>query len=99
MTRFSKGHRDANEPEILLLLHSAGVPFIQLHEGDGADLLTLLSPVEFWEIKNPEQDPGKRRLTEAERRLMTYCHEHDIPYRVIETVEEALVAVNHSRGG
>lgn len=97
--RFSKSHRDDNEPQILEFLKQAGVPFIQLREGDGADLLVLLTPMQFWEVKNPEQDPNKRRLTEAERQRMAYCHEHDIPYHVIETVDEALVAVNHSRGG
>jgi hypothetical protein len=89
MTRFSKGSRDTNEPAITEVLRRRHVPYAQLHEGDGADLLIMIAPMELWEVKNGSRSPSKRRLTEAERKAQEYCEDVGIPYVVIETPEDA----------
>ena len=91
---FKSGARDLNEGEILALLNARNVRFVMLRPGDGADLLVMISPMELWEVKNPDQPESKRLLTQEERITMAYCLETGIPYHVIETVDDALYRLN-----
>jgi len=97
--RHSPGHRDANESQIIDVLDNYHIDYIKLHEGAGADLLVLLNPMELWEVKNNEQPPSKRVLTPLETYRQAYCGMKHIPYRVIETAEQAAeVLGNYLRG-
>ena len=87
-SRFAVGNRDLNEPDICEYLDLVHIEYKKLPEGVGADLLLLVAPMCFVEIKNPEQPPSKRRLTACEGELLTLCEEQGIPYYVVETVEE-----------
>lgn len=86
---FKKGHRDANEQQILDLLNARNVRYTMLAPGDGADLIVWIAPIEAWEIKNADQPPSKRRLTDDEKELLEYCTHARIPYVVIETQDDA----------
>lgn len=83
------GNRDDNEPEIIEYLNRRNIHNVQLKPGAGADLIVSINPMEYWEIKNPQQPPSKRKLSDAESQLLLYCTATRIPYVVIETVEEA----------
>jgi hypothetical protein len=91
---FSSGKRDANEAQILELLDRRNIRYLQLHPGDGADLIVEIHPMIFVEIKNPEQPPSKRQLTEAEEEQRAYCTAARIPYHVIETPEQMAEIIN-----
>ena len=91
---YNKQHRDLNEAGILQILRAMNIRYTQLRPGDGADLLVWISPPELWEIKNPDQPPSKRKLTEDEQEADAYCHEAGITYRVISTEEEATQRIN-----
>jgi hypothetical protein len=95
---YNKGHRDANEQEILDLLNARNVAFTMLGPGEGADLIVWIHPMEAWEIKNPEQPANKQAMTEAERARLTYCTATHIPYCVIKTVEDAAHRLNEYFG-
>lgn len=97
--RFSSGHRDANELEITAVLDAAHIRYIRLREGDGADLLIETHPMYFVEVKNGDKSASRKKLTEAERRLMAHCEEKDIPYYVVETADEMLQIINWKNGG
>ena len=87
--RFSKGNRDRNETVITEVLRRRHVPYVQLHEDAGADLLVMVAPLELWEVKNDSRPPSARHLTDAELKAQEYCDEIGIPYVVIETPEDA----------
>lgn len=66
--RYSKGSRDANEPEIVQVLENAGASVIRLAPGEIADLLVGYRRTNYLlEIKNPETKPNKDMPTKAER--------------------------------
>lgn len=87
--RFNKGSRDRNEPSITELLRLRQVKYTYLHEGDGADLLIWVTPMEVWEVKDPAQPKSKRELTPVERDAQEYCATVGIPFVVMESVEQA----------
>lgn len=91
---YQKGKRDANEPEILEFLRARNVRYTQLAPGDGADLIVWISPMVLIEIKNPEQPPSKRRMTNDEYAACDYCTHNHIPYFVIETMDEISVILD-----
>jgi len=87
-SRFAVGDRDENEAIICEYLRAAGIEYRKCPEGFGADLLLLVAPMRFVEIKNPARPPSKRRLTTAEGELLTLCEERGIPYDVVLTIED-----------
>jgi hypothetical protein len=87
---FVSGNRDRNEKNITAVLDRYGVPYCHMPPSAGFDLLVIVSPVEFWEVKNPEV---KWSLTRAEQERKSYCKAHGIQYRVIETMEQAVDAI------
>lgn len=91
---FKKGHRDANEQAIIDLLNARNVRYIMLAPGDGADLVVQIHPMEFWEIKNPDQPMSKQAMTGAEYNQLDYCAATHIPYVVIKTVDDAADRLN-----
>lgn len=97
--RFAVGHRDLNEPLITAVLLRAGLGYILLREGDGADILVKDAPMYFVEVKNPQQPPNKRRLTNDELVLQLECINRGIGYYVIETPEQMAEIVNARREG
>lgn len=94
-SRFSPGNRDANETALRDLLAAAGVEYRQCPEGFGADLLLLIAPMVFLEVKNPAH---KWRLTKRERETKEHCEMVGIPYRIVETEEQLLAIVGHNAG-
>lgn len=93
-SRFAAGHRDMNEPLIVAVIVRAGLGYIRLREGDGADLLVKDQPMYFVEVKNPMQPPSKRRLTADELRLQAECKERGIEYHVVEHPEHMATIIN-----
>ena len=87
---YNTGNRDDNEPEITAILDRYHIPYRQGKPGDGYDLI-ILAPggVRLWEVKNPEQPPSKRKLTDIEISTRDWCKIAGIPYEVLETAEEA----------
>ena len=81
------GHRDANEPEFTQYFRAVHIAYRLLPPGFGADILVMTSPMWFLEIKNPEQRPSDRALTEDEANLQAHCLEQGIGYIVAQTVE------------
>lgn len=65
-----------------------------LPEGFGADLLLLISPMQFVEIKNPDVPKADRQLTDKEREIKLFCDENKIPYAIVETPEEMAEIIN-----
>lgn len=97
-SRHAVGKRDLNEPLITAVILRCGLRYIQLREGDGADLLVLDNDwVFFVEVKNPTQPPSKRELTPDERRLQAECQERGIAYFVVLQPEEMLRIINTNR--
>lgn len=94
---YNTGNRDRNEAEIIRVVKAMGVRVTKLKPGDGADLLIWVRPIQVWEIKNPEQAPSDRKLTGSELEALDYCAREGIPYRVIETVDEAVAEINALR--
>lgn len=82
-SRYSSGNRDKNEPLITEIIKRFHVPYITLSEGQGADLLLLTNPPAFVEVKNPEQPPNKRKLTDTEKATQEICKEKGIAYYVV----------------
>lgn len=95
MGRYDLGGRDLNEPEFIELLRAANIEFRQLDKRAGADLLIMVNPMELWEIKNPEQPPNKRKLSENEEKTQEKCKYIGIPYFVFEHIDDALARVNY----
>ena len=91
---YSTGNRDDNEPAILERLKLRNIHYVQLQPGAGADLVVSISPMEYWEIKNPSQPTSKKKLTKAEKELLQYCKDNRIPFVVIETPEDADVRLD-----
>lgn len=85
--RWSAGSRDKNEPLILAVIRRYGLEYLLMPEGMGFDVLVFLSPLVCIEIKNPDQPPSKRKLTEVEQKYKDLCARLDIPYFVVETPE------------
>jgi hypothetical protein len=86
-----------NEPLITAVILRAGLAYIQLHEGDGADLLVIDAPMYFVEVKNPVQPPSKRRLTDDELKLQAECKDRGIGYEVVEHPEHMATIINRNR--
>lgn len=83
-SQFKRGKRDANEAEITAVLKAAGYEYILLTPGHGADILLIMNPVAFVEVKSKE---GK--LTETEKALMWHCQIQGIPYHIVRTADDA----------
>lgn len=67
MRRFAQiGNRDKNEPEFTEYLRAAQIPHRLMAAGVGADILILMSPMWFCEIKNPAVPQWERSLTPGE---------------------------------
>lgn len=81
--RHAIGKRDRNEPLITEILQRYGVPYLELSEGQGADLLVMLDPMFFVEVKNPDQPPSKRKLTETEKAHKEICDGQGIGYYIV----------------
>ena len=94
---YHTGNRDRNEAEIIRVVKAMGIRVTRLKPGDGADLLVWVRPIQVWEIKNPAQKPSDRLLTGNELEALDYCAREGIPYRVIETVDEAVAEINALR--
>jgi hypothetical protein len=90
------GRRDLNEPLITEVLDRAGLRFKLLPPGFGADIL-ILDSMAFVEVKNPEQPPSKRRLTDDEKELQEFCDNNSIDFDVVETPEEMAKLVAQGR--
>ena len=88
---FRTSNRDRNEHTITEILIRFQVPYVLMPASAGFDILVMVNPPEFWEIKNPEY---KWSLTEAEQKLKSYCKRNGITYRVIEYIEQAVQALN-----
>ena len=82
-------NRDDNEPKITAILDAYQIEYSKGKPGDGYDLCIHIHPMELWEVKNPEQSPSSRKLTDAEMTKQAYCQKHGIPYRVIEYSDQA----------
>ena len=95
--RFAVGHRDLNEPLITAVLSRAGIEYILLREGDGADILVKDNPMYFVEVKNDSQPPSKRKLTDDEIRLQAECERNGIEFYVVLTPEQMAEIVNERR--
>ena len=91
---FRSGDRDDNERHITAVLSRWKVHYIQMPPGAGFDLLVMVNPVELWEVKNPAL---KWSLTKTEQAAKTYCRERGIPYRIIETMEQAVDQLEKKR--
>ncbi len=92
---YNTGRRDANEDGIMELLKARNIRVTSFRPGDGADKLIWIDPMEVWEIKNPDQPPSKRKLTDDELEAQEYCARVGIPYIVIETIEDANERLNN----
>lgn len=88
---FHTGKRDANERTITAILDRYGFQYCHMPPTAGFDLLVFIPHVELWEIKN---NGLKWTLTKAEHERKRYCAAHNIPYRVIETMEQAVDAIS-----
>jgi hypothetical protein len=88
-SHFKKGNRDGNEDEIKAVLRAAGVKYLILSPGQGADLLLVVNPVTFVEVKSLT---GK--LTETEKAMKWDCEEKGIPYHVVRTAAETAAMLN-----
>jgi len=86
-----------NEPLITAVLSRAGIGYILLREGDGADILVKDFPMFFVEVKNPSQRPSDRKLTSDELTLQAECKAGGIDFYVIETPEEMADVINERR--
>lgn len=91
---FRSSNRDDNEPLITALLDRFQIPFCLMPATAGFDILVMIAPPEFWEIKNPAY---KWTLTKAEHERQGYCRKVGIVYRVIETIEQAVEAINERK--
>ena len=81
--------RDANEPQVVATLRKAGGVWVAL--GWPVDGVAGLSG--RWamvEIKNPENPPSKRALTEDEAAFVADCRRRALPVLVVETGEDLL---------
>lgn len=87
---FLSGNRDSNEKDIIAVLDRYRVPFCLMPPTAGFDILIMVNPVQFWEVKNGAL---KWTLTKAEHRLKNYCQMEGIPYVIIETMEDAVNAI------
>ena len=88
-THFHRSNRDRNEPEITAVLRAAGVRYILLSPGAGADLLLVINPMAFVEVKSAD---GK--LTEVEKAVRWECEERGIPYWIVRSADEMVAALN-----
>ena len=91
---FQKGSRDSNESSITDVLDRLQIPYVKQSPHAGFDLLVFLSPLECWEVKNPEY---KWTLTKAEHARREYCKHNGIPYRVIEHIEQVVTVIGERR--
>lgn len=94
---FNVGNRDDNEKYITPVLDAVNVRYKLLPPGFGADILVFEPQLYFVEVKNPEQPPSKRKLTDAELSLMALCDETSGEYYVVLQPEEMADIVNRKR--
>src|SRR3990167_7474717 len=83
-------NRDRNEKDITPILDRLHVRYHLMPPGAGFDILVMVGPVEFWEIKNSGY---KWSLTKGEQETKKYCEARGITYRVIENIEQAANAL------
>lgn len=87
---FQKGDRDANESEITAVLKAAGYEYILLTPGHGADILLIMQPMSFLEVKNGDG----AKLTETEKALKWHCEIQGIGYYVVRNAGDAAALLN-----
>lgn len=93
-------NRDRNEKGILEIIEVYRIEYSKGKPGDGYDLCLQINPMELWEIKDPEQAPSERKLTECEKAKQAYCLRHGIPYRIIEYRDQAQeILANYNQKG
>lgn len=90
---FNQASRDRNESKITAILERFHVPYVLQPPQAGFDILVFTSPLECWEVKNPEY---KWSLTKAEKERMDYCKRNGIEYRIIEMIDQAADALSNS---
>jgi hypothetical protein len=81
--------RDTNEKELVKAWRQLHCYWIQMSRDAGFDGI-LLSPItgtHIVEVKNPER---KWKLTDAEKKTKAEVEARGVPYRIIETVEQAV---------
>jgi hypothetical protein len=86
--RHSAGSRDKNEKYITPIITQYGVDYWLMPEGIGFDILIFLQPMKCVEVKNPDQPPSARYLTQKEKARRELCDLLGIEYVIIETPEE-----------
>lgn len=91
------GKRDENEPEFTEYFRAAHIKYRLLPPKFGADVLVLMSPMWFLEIKSPLQAPSDRRLTPDEVDLQTHCEAEGVSYLVALCVDQVNEFVTEAR--
>ena len=94
-SQFQKGKRDANESEITAVLKVAQMEYKLLQPGFGADILLVMNPVAFVEVKNGES----AKLTETEKALKWHCEIQGIGYHVVRTADDIAALLNARQKG
>lgn len=87
---FQKGDRDDNEKQMYPVLKAAQQEYKLLPTGFGADILLVMKPIAFIEVKNGEN----AKLTETEKALKWHCEIQGIEYYVVRTPEETADMLN-----
>ena len=91
--------KDRNQGEVVAVFRRCGCVVVPMSREAGFDLLVGLSGGRGWvcvEVKDGELPPSARRLTEAEVEFRVLCKSKGLPYRVVETIEDALDVVEPS---
>ena len=95
LARYAK-KRDANEKAIVTALERAGALVLRLDVP--CDLLVGLRGVwRLLEVKDGEKPPSARLLTGMQAIFAQDCQGHKMPFAVVTSPEEALLAVGVTR--
>jgi hypothetical protein len=87
--------RDANEPEIVKELERLGFYVIKMARTCGFDLLAIgENDTYIIEVKNPDT---YWKLTDAELELQSELEKRNAHYRIVESLEDIEVFINHER--
>lgn len=89
----TRKRKDANHRDIVEALEKSGVHCIDM-TGDpaiGFDLLLIYrSHKEIVEVKDGDKPESARRLTDGETNRKTEVERRGVPYRIVESVDDAL---------
>lgn len=91
--QFQRGDRDANEKFFYPVLKAAQQEYRLLPTGFGADILLVMNPIAFIEVKNGEG----AQLTEKEKILKWHCEAESIEFYIVRTVEEMTDIINRRK--